>query len=121
MFPGNDFHLACYFAAFLICFTCLIYTYLQKRTDKLQNKLYILMLLIVTLNCISGSMAVISEPFLATSHTARIFANIAEYTYFLFHTALCPAFFLYVTSVTGAAFKHTWKIRFLYGDRKSVV
>lgn len=115
MFPGNDFHLACYFAAFLICFTCVIYTYLQKRTDKLQNKLYILMLVIVTLNSISGSMTVLAEPFLATSRTARIIANAGEYTYFLFHTALCPAFFLYVSCVTGAAVKHTWRTRFLYG------
>ena len=114
MLPGNDFHVACYFAAFLISITCLIYTLLQRRTDKLQNKMYILMLLIVSMNAISGTMSVMATPFLATSSAARVIGGIGEYTYFLMHTALCPAFFLYVSCVTGAAFNRTKIQRFLY-------
>lgn len=115
MLPGNQFHIACYFAAFLISVTCLIYTFLQKRTDKLQNKMYILMLVIVTLNAISGIMSVAAKPFLPYSAKARVIADIGEYTYFLFHTALCPAFYLYVSCVAGAISKHSWKLRIFYG------
>ena len=115
MFPGNDFHMASYFAAFLISFTSLIYTLLQKRTDKLQNKVYILMLIIVTMNGISGMLEVGATPYLATSSTARVVAYAAEYTYFLFHTALCPMFYLYVSCVTGSATKGNWKQRLFYG------
>ena len=116
MFPGNDFHTACYLAAFLICFTSLLYTLLQKRTDKSQNRLYILMLVIVTLNTISCMMSNMAQPFFETSSSARIIANIGEFTYFLFHTALCPAFFLYVSCVCGAAEKYGWREIFLYGS-----
>ena len=115
MLPGNDFHIACYFAAFLISFTCLIYTFLQKRTDKLQNKMYILMLIIVTFNAISGTISVIATPLTANSQTARIVCDIGDYTYFLFHTALCPAFYLYVSCVAGAISKHNWTQRIFYG------
>lgn len=114
MIPGNDFHVACYFAAFLISVTCFIYTLLQKRTDKLQNKAYILMLIIVTLNAISGIMTVVTKPFLYTSPSARVVSNLGEYTYFLFHTALCPTFYLYVCCVTGAVANSTVKRKILY-------
>lgn len=116
MFPGNDFHLASYFAAFLISFTCILYTFLQRRTDKPQNRLYITMLIIVTFNAISGMMLVVTEPFLATSMSARIVTGIADYTYFLFHAALCPAFFLYVSCVCGAAEKYGKRETLLYGS-----
>lgn len=115
MFPWNDFHMACYFAAFLISFTSFLYTMLQKRTDKLQNKVYILMLIIVTLNGICGMLEVGATPYLATSPTARAVAYVAEYMYFLFHTALSPMFYLYVSCVTGSAVKHSWKQRLFYG------
>ena len=116
MFPGNDFHLASYFAAFLISFTCILYTIIQKRTDKPQNRLYITMLLIVTLNGISGMALVMAEPFLAASVPARIVTNIADYTYFLAHSALCPAFLLYVSCVCGAAEKYGKREMLLYGS-----
>ena len=111
MFSRNDFYLACYFAAFLISFTCLIYTLLQKRTDKLQNKVYIVMLIIVTLNAVSASMTVLSK---TESLAGRVVNNMGYYTYFLFHTALCPAFFFYVVCVTGAGVGITGLKRFLY-------
>ena len=115
MLKENIFYLACYFAAFLICFTCLIYTLLQKRTDKLQNKVYIAMVIIVTLNTISMIMSALSMPYFAESSVDRWFAYIGHYTYFLFHTALCPAFFFYVNCVTdGAWVRYTWRKRFLY-------
>ena len=115
MFPGNDFHLASYFAAFLISFTCILYTFLQRRTDKPQNRLYITMLIIVTFNAISGMATVVAEPFLATSSIARLVTNLGDFTYFLFHSALCPAFFLYVSGVCGAAEKYGNKETLLYG------
>ena len=115
MLPGNDFHIAIYFAAFLISFTCLIYTFLQKRTDKLQNKMYILMLIIVTLNTISGTISVMSTPFMNVSGTAKIICDIGDYTYFLFHSALCPVFYVYVSCLAGVISKNSWKQRIFYG------
>ena len=105
MLSENVFYLACYSAAFLISFTCLIYTLLQKRTDKLQNKVYIMMLVIVTLNTVSVSMSALVKPYLAESSACRLLSHIGYYTYFLFHTALCPTFFLYVECVAGV--RHT--------------
>jgi hypothetical protein len=77
--------------------------------------MYILMLIIVTFNAISGTISVIATPLTANSQTARIVCDIGDYTYFLFHTALCPAFYLYVSCVAGAISKHNWTQRIFYG------
>ncbi|MCR5701280.1 MAG: EAL domain-containing protein [Lachnospiraceae bacterium] len=104
---GNDFHFACFFAAFVISVTCMVFTFTNKRTDKLQNKLYIWMLIIVVCNSFSGMIIAIGEPMLPIVRSAMPVVLFAQFTYFVLHAALCPLFFLYVSIVSGLAYKQT--------------
>lgn len=110
---GNDFHFACFFAAFVISVTCMVFTFTSKRTDKLQNKLYICMLFIVVFNSFSGMMIAIGEPMLSNVKSAMPVVLASQYSYFLLHTALCPVFFLYVSVVSGLAYKQSHLQRML--------
>ena len=90
-------------ASLLICVVNLIYTLIQGRTDKVQNKLFITILLILTVNSITGIISGIygSNPIL-NEYTPGVF-NTSRYVYFVTHTALCPMFFYYVSNISFAS------------------
>lgn len=97
----NEFHIAFYAATLTICFTVLMFTFLQKRTDRIQNKLFIFMMFILIFNAFSTTGAAITEPWASTGNTAYYFLESFQFLYFLLHSALCPLLYYYVLSVTG--------------------
>jgi len=97
----NQFHVALYTAALLVCVTSLIYTMIQSRAARLQNKVYIVMLLIVIVNAITSVVCELLEPYMSVSPTCNIAFKTTQFCYFLVHTALGAAFCFYVMCVTG--------------------
>ena len=84
--------------AILICLTCLVYTHLCRRYDKLQNKLFIAIVLDVAIAATSDLTAELMRVY-AEGTVATVGVNIAGYVYFVTHTALGALFFLYVVIV----------------------
>ncbi|MBQ8107581.1 MAG: EAL domain-containing protein [Ruminococcus sp.] len=99
------FNIAMLSASLLICLTSLLFTLIQQRTDKPQNKLYISMLLVVMFNSISQMVVEMSEPFKLSSDSAYLAIRVSDLSYFLLHTALCPMFLYYVSCVCGFSSK----------------
>ena len=112
----NYFNVALYGAAFLISLTNLIFTFIQQRTDKLQNKLYILVVIIVAGNAATQIVSEFAKPFVLEDNAYFTAVRICEYLYFLLHTALCPAFCLYVLSVCGGRAGMTHKRNLIYSS-----
>ncbi|MCR4717484.1 MAG: EAL domain-containing protein, partial [Lachnospiraceae bacterium] len=110
-----SFHIAFYAAAITICVTVLLFTFLQKRTDRLQNKIFIMMMLILLANAISTTGSAITEPKAASSSVAHFVMQFCQFFYFFFHTALCPALYYYVLSVTGVIRKRSFLKNFAVG------
>ncbi|MCR5784115.1 MAG: EAL domain-containing protein [Eubacterium sp.] len=98
----NEFHIAFDIAALVISISVLVFTIIQKRTEKLQNRLFIAMILLISANSIVSVTASFAELFETTSESARYVIYVSEYLYFALHTGLCPLLYFYVTSVTGA-------------------
>lgn len=88
-------------AALVLCITNLLFTFLQNRTDKLQNKFYIYLNVIIALNAICCVVSDLAVPHLTTSDTAYAVERWMEFLYFLLHATLCPAFSLYGILATG--------------------
>lgn len=101
MHMTNEFHIAFYAATLTICFTVLLFTVLQNRTDRIQNKLFLFMVYILIANALSTTGAAIVEPYAGKSSSAFFFLELFQFLYFLLHTALCPMLYYYVLSVTG--------------------
>ena len=98
----NRFHIAFYAASIMTCLTVLAYTCIQKRTDRRQNRVFLLMLFIILLNAGCTTAAALSDPFRHVSGKAFDILQTAQFFYFFIHTALAPAFYVYVLCVTGA-------------------
>lgn len=106
MFFGGDYMLDYSFslgvavATLLICVVNLIYTFIQGRTDKVQNKIFITILLILTVNSITGIVTgIYSSNFVLREYAPKAL-RLSRYAYFITHTALCPMFFYYVSNVS---------------------
>ena len=90
-----------YIAAFLISLTCMVYTLIQNRQDKLQNKVYLGMLLCLLLNTTTETLCAFLDPYRLDSAAVRFVMELCQYLYFIFHTAMLPMLGYYVISVTG--------------------
>lgn len=96
------FHLAFYMAALLVSLTSLIFTKLQKRTDLLQNKLFIIMNLVVLVNAITCMCTEIFETYMYSFYVFYRCLLVSQFVYFIVHQALAPSLFNYVMTVTDS-------------------
>ncbi len=102
---NTSFDLGVSVSELLICVVNLIYTFIQGRTDKTQNKIFITMLCILSINAVNGIISAVYGSF-DYSHAYSIIAlSRSNYVYFVTHTALCPMFFYYVSNVSRVSIR----------------
>ena len=108
-----SFSLGVALSSLLICIVNLIYTIIQKRTDKLQNRLFIAVLCILMVNSMTAIVSSVYgfNPELIAGRSFALHAS--RYAYFLTHTALCPLFFYYSSNVSFASTRLTNRKIFL--------
>ena len=97
----NMAHIALNVSALLVSITSIVFTLIQQRIDKIQNKIYIVLISIVAFNSFTQIINAVARPAVFNSDVAYIICRIDDYLYFLTHTALCPLFLFYVYSVCG--------------------
>lgn len=97
----SQFHIAFYAAALAISITILFSTLLQKRTEKPQNKWFLALICILILNSTSEILSAIFEVLVQGSDKFDFWLYFSQNSYFVFHTALCPTLYDYISSVTG--------------------
>ena len=94
-----SFNLGLAISSLMICLVNLIYTLIQGRSDKAQNKVFIVMLFILISNSITGIISAVYG-FYPDLAGAGDILRIDKYVYFITHTALCPMFFYYISSIS---------------------
>ena len=104
-------------AALLLCMTNLLFTFLQRRTDKTQNRFYILMNVIVMLNAISQTVLAIAGDYRFEVSGAFTAMRVAQFSYFLLHTLLGPMFAFYVLYASGQQMQNSLPLQwqFVFG------
>lgn len=101
----NDLTFALSFAAVCICISNLLFVKVQNTMGKTQNKLFVILLLIVSMNGICNTLTGYYAPYIGIVDIAEQITDRARYVYFIFHTALAPCFFFYILHVCGVVFK----------------
>jgi len=92
-------------AAMLVCISDLFFTAIQNRMWKKQNKIFVVILIVVALNSACNSVTSLFHPYVKTSELAKYLSETARYFYFVLHTALAPLVFFYVARVCGISLK----------------
>ncbi len=88
------------FAAVLICMGCLFFTFVMGRTDRRQNKFYIMLLGIVMLNAVTEVVCSRAIPRVEKDIWYTCY-RVCHYIYFLTHSAIPVIVCFYMMSVTG--------------------
>ncbi len=101
---GFDFGVA--LSTLLICLVNLFYAVSQKSNDKVQNKIYIIIEVILILNAVTGLYNGYARMLIESGKSFHIIlGRFWRYMYFISHTALCPMFFYYVAAVSGVSLR----------------
>lgn len=101
-------------ATISICISCIYYTLLHSKPDKLQNKLFLVIFGNILITAICNLISALTKPYLDTSDLIFMVRKGAQYFYFLFHCLLAPLFCFYVAVVTGANYKLKKSFHFVY-------
>ena len=107
------FHIAFYASALLILATTIFFTVIQQRTAKLNNKLFLMIAGLLSLNAISQIIAELSYPH-RFSDSWFLLINVSEYFYFMLHAMIPPLVLVYVNVVTGASTRYGRVKRIIY-------
>ena len=93
----------------LVCVSCLYYSVIRNRAVKLQNKLFMLILLNIFISTVCDLADSLLEPFAKGSSTLIVIQEINQYIFFLLHTLLSPLFCFYIAVVIGIHYGMTRK------------
>ncbi len=98
----NEFHLAFYSVALLVSFTILMQSFIQRRTDRVHNIVFISLVSIVMFNSLTEFIGEFARPYILESSTALMVDDICHMLYFVFHSLIAPVFLIYVLCLSDA-------------------
>ncbi len=98
----NEFHLAFYSVALLVSFTILMQSFIQKRTDRVHNIVFIFLVSIIMFNSLTEFVGEFARPHILESNAALMVDDICHMLYFVFHSLIAPVFLIYVLCLSDA-------------------
>ena len=107
MTDRNSMALAYFIASFFVCLTCVVFTFIQNRTDKLQKKLYVVMLFLLLSNIVAEIVSETVIPYRLINPAVPGVLWICKYIYFLTHSLMLPVLGYYVLAITGRLSRFT--------------
>ncbi len=72
----NEFHMAFYSVALLVSFTILMQSFIQKRTDRVHNIVFITLVSIIMFNSLTEIVGEFARPHILESNAALIVDDI---------------------------------------------
>lgn len=111
MLKTNDISFGFSLSALLICAADLMFTLMAGHTRKPQNKIYIIVLSLLSINALCGMVSLSAENYKLLSDAAYRALEVSRYVYFISHFLLAPTIFFYVSYVTGRAINsnNSWR------------
>lgn len=101
-------------ACIFISISCLYFSIVRAKAEKIQNKIFLCIIIDILLAAICDAGAYLVSPLAATSQAAWTALRIFDYIYFPVHCMLSPLFSFYISLVTGACYRLSKKHRYLY-------
>ncbi|MBR5421258.1 MAG: EAL domain-containing protein [Lachnospiraceae bacterium] len=95
-----------YFTGFFICLSCLVFSLVQRRTKRPQNRIFFILLLNIMFGAASDAVSVFSDVYCSVSATAGFISKLSRISYFVIHASLAPSFYAYLVYVSGSIHVH---------------
>lgn len=107
----NSGYLIC---ALFVCLSCLYYTVVKNKFFKLQNKIFLIILLNILISIICDLCNSTILPYVKENPSLIPFQEINQFIYFALHSILSPLFCFYIAIVIGAHYRLSKKYHLLY-------
>ena len=101
-FGESSIHFAFDLSAILVCLIVLLFSIIYQRTEKTQNKVFLVLVFVIMVNSVCELVTNYLQPICGRSRFLFSLMDYSRLLYFIIHAALCPVFFYYVTCVCGA-------------------
>ena len=83
-------------------FTILMQSFIQKRTDRVHNIVFIFLVSIIMFNSLTEFVGEFARPHILESNAALMVDDICHMLYFVFHSLIAPVFLIYVLCLSDA-------------------
>ncbi len=93
-------------ASFLVCFSVLIYTLIEHRLERFQNKVFFLAVIAVMLDALCEIGQIILTPLVGQHPWVLNIMSLFQYIYFMSHMPLSMLLYVYMRYATGALARH---------------
>lgn len=98
----DELDLAFNISAMLISFTCLLFSVMLNHVNKINNKIFMLVSVIIGMNALGEAFSEIAVITKMDSDLVFWIVRVKDYLYFITHLSLCPLCYYYVGFVSGA-------------------
>jgi len=85
-----------------VSFTILMQSFIQKRTDRVHNIVFIFLVSIIMFNSLTEFVGEFARPHILESNAALMVDDICHMLYFVFHSLIAPVFLIYVLCLSDA-------------------
>ena len=113
-FGESSIHFAFDLSAILVCLIVLLFSIIYQRTEKTQNKVFLVLVFVIMVNSVCELVTNYLQPICGRSRFLFSLMDYSRLLYFIIHAALCPVFFYYVTCVCGAMSKLNFRHNLFY-------
>lgn len=98
----------------IVCVSCIYYTIVRRRTIKLQNRIFLIILLNITISTICDLVNTIILPYVKERPILIPLQEFNQFVYFALHSLLSPLFCFYIAIVIGAHYRLARKYHIIY-------
>ena len=102
------------FATVCICVSCIFFTLVRSKPDKVQNKVFLFIVSNIMIAALCNIVSFFAGPYATESDVGFAFRSWPQFVYFLFHSHLAALFCFYVSLVTGAIYRLKRSLMWLY-------
>ena len=98
----------------LLCVSCLYYVVVKEKTYRLQNKIFLFILLNILISSVCDLGNSVIRPYVGNNHFLVMLQEGNQYVYFILHTLLSPLFCFYIAVVIGAHYRMARRYHLAY-------
>lgn len=98
-------------AAAIICITCLFYSTMMRKRNRIRNRLFLLLVIFTLIGCCTEPLSYLAISAPIPDTIKWIISYVCQMIYYITHYAIALILFLYIVSITGTAFKFSKGLR----------
>ena len=92
-------------AAAIICITCLFYSTMMRKRNRIRNRLFMMLVVYTLIGCVTEPVGYLAIHSPIPSYFKWVISYSCQMIYYLTHFGITPILVFYIITITGTGFK----------------